>query len=84
MRTGFCRYRLLTPERRRTEHFDDARIADRHVEAAPRRVEEDDVRNAGDGFARHDLATVRVNLEQDAPVARTEQPSAGDVEVKPL
>src|SRR5262245_7006462 len=60
---AFRRHGLLAPQRCRAEHLDDARLADRHVEAIQRRVEEDDVGNAGDRLAGDDLAVVRVHLE---------------------
>src|SRR5262245_39400281 len=54
---GLRRHGLLAGQERRAEHLHDAGLADRHVETTQRRVEEDDVGNAGDRLAREDLAT---------------------------
>src|SRR5262245_2600659 len=42
---------LLAAQRVRAEHLDDARLADRDVQTIERRVEEDDVGDAGDRLA---------------------------------
>src|SRR5262245_31725472 len=46
MGAALGRHGLLTLQRRRAEHLDDTRLADRHVETMQRRVEEDDIGNA--------------------------------------
>ena len=68
----------------RVEDLDDAGIADRHVEAAQRGIEEPTSGAPAIGSAGEDRAAVGVDLDQHPGVAGAEQAAARDIEVQPV